>query len=62
MDILQIISTLGFPIAACVAMGIYIVTTTKDRHEEVTNFIKALDNNTAMIQKLCDQLEVIKQK
>lgn len=56
MDIVQIISSLGFPIAACVGMGVYCVKITKERHDESMSFIQALDNNTKVLEKLYDRM------
>ena len=35
--IIQIISTVGFPIACCVAMGVYVKYITDKNREEVAN-------------------------
>lgn len=67
MDMLQIITQVGFPIAACVAMG-YYVKYTNDQHtketselnaqhkEEITKITEALNNNTIALTRLCDKI------
>lgn len=51
------VSTLGFPVVMCGAMFWYIVKE-KDAHkEEMNKLTEALNNNTVMIQKLCDRLD-----
>lgn len=48
-----LIGTLGFPIVCCVFMWKYINTTMKD-------FTKTIEENTKMLNKLCDRLDVYK--
>jgi len=68
MDWMAIISSLGFPIGACVGMAIYVKTQTenyrsdvkdiqKEHKEEIAKVTEALNNNTLALQKLCDKLE-----
>ncbi len=66
-DVLQVVSTLGFPIAMCLILAWY-VKTRDDAHTEQINRIsemhreeakamtEALQNNTLTIQKLVDVL------
>ena len=50
------ISTLGFPIVMCGAMFWYMLKE-KDAHKEEMNSVtEALNNNTLILQKLCDRL------
>lgn len=67
-DWLSVISTVGFPIACCVAMGWYVkyitdknreqITKMNDTHkEEMNNVTQALNNNTLVMQKVNDTLE-----
>jgi hypothetical protein len=64
--IIQIVQSVGFPIAMCVAMGAYVkYTEDKSREERVElqaqhveemNTVKAaLNNNTLALQKLVDE-------
>lgn len=72
MDWLQIVSTLGFPIACCIAMAWYVKYITDQNNTEVSKLneqhktemlaykdeIKdAINNNTIVMQKLCDSLQ-----
>lgn len=67
MDILTIIQTFGFPVAACVAMAWYVKYITDENNkrldelnhehkEEVSSLSTALQNNTLALQKLTDFL------
>lgn len=55
-DVVQIISTVGFPIAMCLALLWYIKDITEKHKEETEKFTDALNNNTLVLQKLCDSL------
>lgn len=66
-DVIQIVSTVGFPIAMCLILAWYIKTR-DDSHseqisrlntehkEEMSKMTEALNNNTLTIQKLVDLL------
>lgn len=67
-QVLQAIGTVGFPIVCSGAMMWYVkYITDKNREEiskiteqhkeEITEVTQALNNNTLVIQKLCDKLE-----
>lgn len=67
-DIVTIISTLGFPIFSCIALGWYVKYQTdnnnkevaemrKEHQEEINKVTEALNNNTIALQKLCDQID-----
>lgn len=54
--IMQAVSTLGFPIVCCAAL---FWKSNKDQQlhrEESKEWIKAIDNNTIVVQKLLDKL------
>ena len=68
----QLISTLGFPIVACICMALYVKEQTKNNREDVKELnaqhsqemnafkdeIKeVLNNNTIALTKLCEKLE-----
>jgi len=70
--VLSAITTVGFPIVACIALFLYVRTTTKEQREETKELnaqhtaemmafkdeIKeALNNNTIALTKLCDRLD-----
>ena len=68
-NIMNIITNVGFPIACCLAMGLYIRELVKQHKEEIANlnakheeettkFAEALNKNTLVIQKLCDKMDL----
>ena len=69
MDVfIQVVSTLGFPIACCIACGWYVkYITDKNREQldkimeqhqsEMKEVTQALNNNTLAITKLTDYME-----
>lgn len=56
--IIQIISTVGFPITMCVALLWYIKEQSNNHKQETEKFTEALNNNTLVLQKLCDSIGV----
>lgn len=73
MDWVQLISTVGFPIVACLAMGYFVkyqmdnnnsevAEMRKEHKEEVAKMTEAIQNNTLVVQKLIDKFDVISQK
>ena len=56
--IVQIISTVGFPIAMCVALLWHIQDMADKHKQETEKFTEALNNNTLVLQKLCDTIGV----
>ncbi len=70
-DIINAITSVGFPIVACCAMGWYVYTSNKrmdarmdsilDQHrEETQELTKTINNNTVALTKLCDKIEYSK--
>lgn len=68
---IQVITSVGFPIFACLAMGYYIKHTIdcyredikemqKDHKEEIGKVTEALNNNTQALQHLVDSMEDLK--
>lgn len=51
-NLASLISTFGFPVVCCVFMWKYISTTLKE-------FSSIISENTKMISRLCDKLDVI---
>lgn len=52
MDILQAISTVGFPIVACLGMG-WLLKKEQDCHREETDSLKeAINSNTVVMTEL----------
>lgn len=67
-NIVTIISSLGFPIVACIGLGWYVkyqsdlnsteVKEMRQEHQaEVQKMTEALNNNTIAIQRLVDKME-----
>ena len=58
---IQIVNGVGFPIAACIGMAVFIVWDRKNRTKETNSLygtLKAsLDNNTATLNKLVELME-----
>lgn len=65
--IIQLINGVGFPIAACIAMGAYVMYTKKaeikrtedadEKTEKTLNEVKAaIENNTTVVKMLVDIL------
>lgn len=68
MDIIQLISSLGFPIVACIFVAVYTNKQTenyradikemqKEHKEEILKVTDAVNNNTLVLQKLCDKMD-----
>ena len=73
MDIIQIISTLGFPIACCLGLGWYVKTQTdnyrndvkdiqREHKEETKQMTDTLNNNTLALQHLAEKIEQLDRK
>ena len=56
-DLSTAISSLGFPIGMCLIMCYYINKINDAHKEETDKFAEALNNNTLVLQKLCDKLD-----
>lgn len=56
-DLAALISTLGFPVGMCLIMCYYINKINDVHKEETDRFAEALNNNTVVLQKLCDKLD-----
>lgn len=67
-EILTAISTVGFPIVACLGLGWFVkyqtdqntaevATMRKEHLEEITKVTEALNNNTLAIQRLTDMIQ-----
>lgn len=67
-EVINIISTVGFPIFACITMGWFVkyqldknneeMQETRESHkQEVEKITEALNNNTLALQKLIDKIE-----
>ena len=69
-EIITAISSLGFPIVACIGMGWYVkyqtdintkeVKEMRNEHkQEIDKVTQSLNNNTLVIQKLIDKMDVM---
>lgn len=54
--ILEIISSVGFPIACCVVMFLQLNKMTENHKNEMLEMKNAIDNNTIALMKLIDKL------
>lgn len=57
-DVITIINTVGFPIACVMFLGFYINKLSSQHKEESEKFAEALNNNTLVLQKLCDKMDM----
>lgn len=55
--IVSVISTVGFPIAACYALFWKINKQDEQHQEELATLTKALENNTIAMNKLINKLD-----
>lgn len=59
-DIINVISTVGFPITMCLVL-LYEIKEMTDSHKEETNALKdALNNNTIVLEKILTKLNIEK--
>lgn len=67
-DLATVISSVGFPIVACIGLGWYVKYMTdnnskevsemrKEHQEEISKVTEALNNNTLALQRLCDRFD-----
>lgn len=54
--ITQIVSTLGFPVAMCLALFWYMIQQRKQHVAESEKWQQALNNNTAVLTKIYEKL------
>ena len=57
-DIMQAITTVGFPIVMCLCLAWYCMKLDDSHKAETDKFTTALNDNTLILQKLCDILNV----
>lgn len=51
------ITSVGFPIAMCILLFMYVKEQNKSHQEEMNKMSEAVNNNTIILQKLCDLLD-----
>lgn len=56
-DIVQIISTVGFPIACVLGMAWYINTTHKEMTDAINNSTKAIEYLSKIIERLEEKID-----
>ena len=59
-NILQAISTVGFPIALTLILLLYIYDSSNKHKEEIDKMSEALNNNTLALTKLLDRIKTDK--
>lgn len=68
MDIITAISSVGFPIVACLLLGYYVkilmersdnrdAETRREHKEEVKQMTDAINNNNILLQRILDKLD-----
>lgn len=56
--ITNLISTIGFPIAISLVLMWYIMKLNDNHSNEVKALTNALNNNTVILQRVCDKLDL----
>lgn len=56
IDVSQIVSNVGFPIAMCCGLFAYLREKDKETRKEIDSLSSAIDNNTLVITKLLDKI------
>lgn len=59
MDVTAIstfVTSLGFPIACCIALFWYLMKESENHRAEMNTMREAVENNTLVLQKLLDKL------
>lgn len=59
-EIIQIVGTLGFPIAAYVGIFIYMIKKDEQHKAEIDLLSAAVQNNTLVMTEIRDRLEELK--
>ena len=55
--ITSLIGSLGFPIACCIALFWYMTKMAKQHKEEMDKMSEAINNNTAVMNRLIEKIE-----
>lgn len=58
----QLISTIGFPIAMCIYLLIYIKSFDEKYCDKLDSMAKAIENNTLVITKLMSMIDNLENK
>lgn len=54
--VIQLVSTLGFPIVCCGALFWRMVKSDEQHKAEMDKFSEALNNNTVVMTRLCERM------
>lgn len=57
-EISSLISTIGFPIAACVALAYYTYKQTLLHKEEISSLSNVIERNTIVLEKLSSKMDI----
>lgn len=57
-DIASLISSIGFPIVACIYLVKFNSESDKRHREEIDKLRQSLDNNTRVMNKICAKLNM----
>jgi len=57
-EILNAITTVGFPIVMCIGLAWYVKSSQQAYREDVKSMVQSIDNNTAVINRLLDKLDM----
>ena len=57
-DLASIISSIGFPIVACIYLVKFNAESDKRHREEIDKLRVSLDNNTRVMNKICAKLNI----
>lgn len=55
-DMISLISNVGFPIAAAVAMGWYVTKKDKEHKSEIDRLSNVVENNTLILNKIYEHI------
>ncbi len=56
-EIINMVSTVGFPIAMCIMLCWYVKSTNDSYRQDIKSLQQSIDNNTAVMNKIIDKLE-----
>lgn len=57
-EIINMVSTVGFPIAMCLMLSWYVKNSNDSYREDIRSLQQSIDNNTAVMNKIIEKLEV----
>lgn len=56
-EIINMVSTVGFPIAMCLMLSWYVKITNDSYRNDIKSLQQSIDNNTEVMNKIIDKLE-----